>query len=283
MTENPAVQFLGSELKNSEKQEAAARFQVIPCLMEKTVSYGGGTAEGPRSLLLASQELERSSICEQGIFTHQAIDCSVAHSDCLSELQGTTQQIISKRKLPVILGGEHSLTWATVRGISKQLQQKVGVIQFDAHADLRQSYAGDEHSHASVMNLLVQEGHKLASLGVRAMCEEERIFRQENDVFYVDGEALVRGRVSSVVLPEDFPELVYLTFDLDALDPSIMPGVGTPVPGGLGYYQAIDLVESALVGKRCVGIDMVELAPGKEEIVSSFTAASLLQRILALV
>ena len=283
MNQHQSMQFLGSELKTAENLEASAKFQVVPCPMEKTVSYGKGTANGPSALIEASQELERSSICEHGIFTHQPIDCTVPHTICLAKLERVTEQIAANNKLPVILGGEHSLTWAAVRGISKQFQQKIGIIQFDAHADLRDCYEGNEHSHASVMRLLVQEGHRLASFGVRAMCEEERVFRLQNNVFYKDGEELVRGNLSSIVLPEDFPELVYLTFDLDGLDPSILPAVGTPVPGGLGYYQSIDLVESALHGRKCVGMDMVELAPVHGDLVSPFTAASLLQKLLSMV
>ena len=283
MNQHQSMQFLGSELKTAENLEASAKFQVVPCPMEKTVSYGKGTANGPSALIEASQELERSSICEHGIFTHQPIDCTVPHTICLAKLGRVTEQIAANNKLPVILGGEHSLTWAAVRGISKQFQQKIGIIQFDAHADLRDCYEGNEHSHASVMRLLVQEGHRLASFGVRAMCEEERVFRQQNNVFYKDGEELVRGNLSSIVLPEDFPELVYLTFDLDGLDPSILPAVGTPVPGGLGYYQSIDLVESALHGRKCVGMDMVELAPVHGDLVSPFTAASRLQKLLSMV
>lgn len=283
MNQHQSMQFLGSELKTAENLEASAKFQVVPCPMEKTVSYGKGTANGPSALIEASQELERSSICEHGIFTHQPIDCTAPQTICLTKLERVTEQIAANNKLPVILGGEHSLTWAAVRGISKQFQQKIGIIQFDAHADLRDCYEGNEHSHASVMRLLVEEGHRLASFGVRAMCEEERVFRQQNNVFYKDGEELVRGNLSSIVLPEDFPELVYLTFDLDGLDPSILPAVGTPVPGGLGYYQSIDLVESALHGRKCVGMDMVELAPVHGDLVSPFTAASLLQKLLSMV
>lgn len=283
MNQHQSMQFLGSELKTAENLEASAKFQVVPCPMEKTVSYGKGTANGPSALIEASQELERSSICEHGIFTHQPIDCTAPQTNCLTKLERVTEQIGANNKLPVILGGEHSLTWAALRGISKQFQQKIGIIQFDAHADLRDCYEGNEHSHASVMRLLVQEGHRLASFGVRAMCEEERVFRQQNNVFYKDGEELVRGNLSSIVLPEDFPELVYLTFDLDGLDPSILPAVGTPVPGGLGYYQSIDLVESALHGRKCVGMDMVELAPVHGDLVSPFTAASLLQKLLSMV
>ena len=105
----------------------------------------------------------------------------------------------------------------------------------------------------------------------------------QNGVFFMDGEELVRGNTTSFSLPDDFPEWVYLSFDLDGLDPSIMPAVGTPVPGGLGYYQTIDLVESAVKGRKCVGMDMVELAPVEGDLVSPFTAASLLQRLLALI
>jgi len=283
MKNNSTTQFLGSELKESENVLETARIQVIPCPMEKTVSYGSGTSLGPDALLWASHELERSSICEDGIFTQSPINCSVNHRKCLGELQGRIQQIIQEKKLPVTLGGEHSLTWAAVRGISGQFGEKIGIIQIDAHADLRRSYGGEDHSHASVMHLLVKEGHRLASLGVRAICEEERMFRLHKGVFFMDGEELVRGNTSFFSLPDDFPELVYLSFDLDGLDPSIMPAVGTPVPGGLGYYQAIDLVESALKGRKCVGMDMVELAPVEGDLVSPFTAASLLQRLLALI
>jgi len=102
-------------------------------------------------------------------------------------------------------------------------------------------------------------------------------------VFFIDGEELVRGDIRVVNLPKDFPRHVYLSFDLDGLDPSIMPAVGTPVPGGLGFYQAIDLVESVLKGRKCVGLDMVELAPIKNDLVSPYTAACLLQRFLSFV
>ena len=283
MMPRKTMQFLESELTEMEKQESFSRFHIIPCPIEKTVSYGAGTSGGPGAILEASQELERSSLCEQGIYTHPAMDCSVDHKTCLAGLRKQVRMVVEAEKFPVVLGGEHSLSWAVVNGISEALGKKVGVIQVDAHADLRQSYGGDPHSHASVMNLLVQEGHGLASFGVRALCEQEKKFRQDYGVKYWDGEDLVRGNTSRVNLPDDFPQLVYLSFDLDGLDPSVMPAVGTPVPGGLSYYQAIDLVESALAGRKCVGMDLVELAPVDGDVVSPFTAACLLQRLLSLV
>ena len=133
------------------------------------------------------------------------------------------------------------------------------------------------------MNLLVSDGHPLASIGVRAICQEEIEFRENKGVIFWDGEDLVRSNTNSVKLPEDFPERVYLSFDLDGLDPSVMPAVGTPVPGGLAYYQAIDLVTSALEGRTCVGMDMVELAPVPNDRVSAFTAASLILKLLEII
>ena len=102
-------------------------------------------------------------------------------------------------------------------------------------------------------------------------------------MIYWDAEELVRNQTNQADLPSDFPDQVYVSFDLDGLDPSVMPAVGTPVPGGLAYYQAIDLVESALQGKTCVGMDLVELSPANGDIVSPFTASCLLQRLMELV
>ena len=277
------MQFLAAELMEGENQKELSKFQIIPCPMEKTVSYGAGTLGGPTAILEASQELERSSVCEQGIFTQQEIDCSADHKTCLSELRNRVGKVIESKKIPAVLGGEHSLSWATVNGVTDVLGQKIGIIQIDAHADLRESYEGNSHSHASVMNLLVNEGHKLVSFGVRALCEQEKSFRQEKGVIFWDGEELVRNQTNHIQLPADFPKLVYISFDLDGLDPSVMPAVGTPVPGGLSYYQAIDLVKSALEGRTCVGMDLVELAPLQGDIVSPFTAACLLQRLMELV
>jgi agmatinase len=280
---NKNMQFLGSELSEEENNPESSKFQIVPCPMEKTVSYGPGTAAGPKAIIEASQELERSNICRAGIFTHEAINCSVDHVDCLQELKERVSSIVLKNKFPFTLGGEHSLTWATVSGISEVLGEKVGIVQIDAHADLRKDYLGNPHSHASVMNRLVESGHQLASLGVRALCEEEREFRKERGVIFWDGEELVRSSTGSVELPDDFPNSIYISFDLDGLDPSIIPAVGTPVPGGLSYYQSIDLVNSALSGRTCVGMDIVELAPVEQDRVSSFTAASLAQRLLELI
>lgn len=277
--------FLESELTTEERGEAA-QFRVIPVPLERTVSYGAGTASGPEAIIEASNELERlcrgTEPCARGIFTEPALDCDGPLAEVMERLARRTEAAVRAGKLPVTLGGEHSLSYGAVTGVARALNQRVGIVQIDAHADLRVAYQGEKHSHASVMNLLVEEGHGLAQFGVRALCTQEAESRVANGVFHVDAEELVTGNIHAIDLPEDFPELVYVSFDVDGLDPSQMPATGTPVPGGLGYYQALQLVEHALNGRRCVGLDVVELAPDGNA-AWDFTAAQIVYRLMAAV
>jgi len=284
---NQKSQFLGDELSEEEKRNDFAKFQVLPVPLEKTVSYGSGTMRGPASIIEASQELERLvngfEPCNAGIFTHDALNCEGEHSQVLEKLRKWTASIVLQKKIPVVLGGEHSLSWACVNGVSEVLDQKIGIIQIDAHADLRKEYQGLKHSHASVMRLLAEEGHSIYSLGVRAFCREEELAREEFGIRFQDGHELAKANVWNIELPKDFPDKVYVTFDLDGLDPSILPAVGTPVPGGLAYYQALSLVKSCLIDRECIGFDVVELAPTEHEIHSSFTAASLVYQLMSFI
>ena len=276
--------FLDSELSAEERLEEKAFFTVIPVPLERTVSYGSGTAKGPEAIIEASNELERlcadSFPCEKGIFTQDALDCEGPLPEVMERLAQRTETAVKAGKLPVTLGGEHSLSYGAVMGVARALNKPVGIVQIDAHADLRIAYQGNPHSHASVMNLLAEEGIKLAQFGVRALCEQEARSRETFGVFFEDAEDLVSGNMHAVDLPVDFPELIYISFDVDGLDPSQMPATGTPVPGGLSYYQALHLVEHALVGRRCVGMDIVELAPDGNS-AWDFTAAQITYRMMA--
>lgn len=275
--------FLDSELTDAERTETA-RFRVIPVPLERTVSYGSGTANGPSAIIEASNELERivgtAEPCAEGIITEPPLDCDAPLPVVMERLATRTEAAVRAGKVPVTLGGEHSLSYGAVMGVARALGQPVGIVQIDAHADLRIAYQGEKHSHASVMHLLAEEGISLAQFGVRALCSQEAESRERNSVFHVDAEELVTGNIHSVDLPEDFPELVYVSFDVDGLDPSQMPATGTPVPGGLGYYQALHLVEHALEGRRCVGFDVVELAPDGNA-AWNFTAAQIVYRLMA--
>ncbi|WP_380055843.1 agmatinase [Falsihalocynthiibacter sp. SS001] len=275
--------FLESELTASERDESAL-FRVIPVPLERTVSYGAGTQAGPAAILEASNELERlcngSVPCASGIFTETEVDCEGTLPEVMERIAERTSSAARDGRIPVTLGGEHSLSYGAVMGVARALGEPIGVIQIDAHADLRIAYQDEKHSHASVMHLLSEEGIKLAQFGVRALCEQETESRARNNVFYVDAEKLVTEGIHAVDLPEDFPEHVYVSFDVDGLDPSQMPATGTAVPGGLGYYQALHLVEHALKGRKCVGIDVVELAPNGE-IAWDFTTAQIVYRLMA--
>lgn len=279
--------FLDSELTGAERNIVGAKFVIVPMPLERTVSYGSGTAGGPDAIIEASNELERicpeGEPCSKGIATVDAILCEGDLPDVMERLARQTQTIVTQGKIPVTLGGEHSLTYGAVKGVSEGLGRKVGIVQIDAHADLRIAYQGEEHSHASVMHLLSEDGHSLAQYGVRALCQQEVDSRTRNGVTFIDGEELVTKNINSIELPKDFPEDIYISFDVDGLDPSIMPATGTPVPGGLGYYQALNIVRSALVGRRCVGMDIVELAPNRDSQAWDFTTAQIVYRIMGMV
>lgn len=275
--------FLDSELARAERDENAL-FRVIPVPLERTVSYGAGTGKGPAAILAASNELERLCMgiepCTKGVFTEDTVDCSGPLPDVMQRIADRTHSAVAAGRIPVTLGGEHALTFGAVTGVIRALGRPVGVVQIDAHADLRVAYQGEPHSHASVMHLLAAQGVHLAQFGVRALCQQEVASRAQNGVFWRDAEELVTGNIHAVALPDDFPEDVYVSFDVDGLDPSLMPATGTPVPGGLGYYQALHLVENALKGRRCVGFDVVELAPNGDP-AWDFTAAQITYRLMA--
>ncbi|CUJ00197.1 agmatinase [Cognatishimia activa] len=275
--------FLDGEL-SAEERSSAGRFQIIPVPLERTVSYGSGTENGPAAIIEASNELERitngQEPCADGVFTQEAVDCTGDLPDVMERIAARTNAAVLAGQVPVTLGGEHSLSYGAVMGVARALNKPVGLVQIDAHADLRVAYQGNKHSHASVMHLLSEQGVRLAQFGVRALCQEEMDSRAANSVFFKDAEELVVGNIHEVDLPDDFPEDVYVSFDVDGLDPSQMPATGTPVPGGLGYYQALRLVEHALKGRRCVGLDVVELAPDGNA-AWDFTAAQIAYRLMA--
>jgi len=279
-------QFLGEELEASENNPDTARFHIVPCGLEKTVSYGTGAAKGPEAIIAASHQLERlvdgKEPAKQGIFTHAPIDCSVDIEQVMQELRSCTRAISAAGAIPVTLGGEHSLSFGAVMGVVDALSEPIGIVHIDAHADFRVAYQGHAHSHASVMHLLSKEGLPMVSLGVRALAKEEEEGRRAHGVITYDAAELVRQNISDITLPSDFPQNIYVSFDLDGLDPSVIPATGTPVPGGLGFYQSLDLVQSALRGRRCVGIDIVELAPIEGQTVSDFTAALITHHLMAM-
>ena len=281
--------FLKSELSNAEKNKDFSKFDIIPVPLEKTVSYGKGTSMGPQAIIEASNELERytgkSEPCLDGIYTHPFLDCNKPIDIVLNDLQNLAQSVSSQNKIPVILGGEHSITYGAVNGIFKGLELKnkneIGILQIDAHADLREKYENEVHSHASVMYLLSEEKYKIAQCGVRALSKEEADNRKKFQITSFSVEEI--NKISELSLPENFPKKVYISFDLDGLDPAIMPATGTPVPGGLGFNESLGLIQKLIKDREIVGFDVVELSPIKGFLAYDFTAATLVYKIIELI
>lgn len=277
--------FLASELDHAAPDKA--RFHVIPVPYEESVSYGGGTAAGPAAILAASDQLElwdgESAPADLGIHTTPAVDCSGGAGAVLERIEAATATALSHGGLPVLLGGEHTVSLGALRAL-RRLRGRFGVIQFDAHADLRDRYGGTPYSHAAVMRRAVGDlGLPLFQIGVRALCREEVDYRALLGIGHLDAAALARHGIPDPLLPPDFPERIYVTFDLDGLDPAIMPATGTPVPGGLGWYDARRCLERAMTGRRVLGFDVVELAPIPGLHAADFTAARLVYDIMGIV
>lgn len=277
--------FLGSEIDQPAPEKAF--FHVLPVPYEKSVSYGGGTALGPKAILKASWQLEqwdgKSKPCDEGIYTCPTIDCTVDPEQVIDNIAAATQKIVEQGGMPVVFGGEHTVTYGVLKGLKAAGIEDFGIVQIDAHADLREAYDGDPLSHASVMKRAVDMGIPLYQLGIRAFCEEEIGYREEFGVHYQDADELVPNNITSIELPKDFPKKVFFTVDVDGLDPSVFPSTGTPVPGGLGWYQTLSLFESVAQQCEIIGFDIMEFAPIKGFHAYDFAAAMLTYKMMGIV
>ncbi|GLP99465.1 agmatinase [Methylophaga thalassica] len=277
--------FLGSEIEQPEPEQAL--FHVLPVPYEKSVSYGGGTALGPNAILQASWQLEewdgKSKPCDEGIYTCEPVDCSVAPQQVIDNIAKATADIVKSGGMPVVLGGEHTVTYGVIKGLRDAGIEDFGIVQIDAHADLRHAYEGDFLSHASVMKRAVDMGIPLYQLGIRAYCEEEMAFREEFGVLYQDADELVPNRIQSIELPDDFPQKVFFTLDIDGMDPSVFPSTGTPVPGGLDWYQTLNLFESVAKQREIIGFDIMEFAPIEGFHAYDFSASLLTYKLMGIV
>lgn len=276
--------FLGSEIDQADPLQAL--FHVLPVPYEKTVSYGGGTSKGPSTILNASWQLEKwdgkSSPCDLGIYTCPPVDCSVDPQRVIDNIASATAEIIRNGGIPVILGGEHTVTYGIIKGLKDAGIEDFGIVQIDAHADLRHAYEGDMLSHASVMKRAVDLGIPLYQLGIRAYCEEEMQIREQFGVYYQDADELVPNNINSITLPEDFPKKVFFTLDVDGMDPSVFPSTGTPVPGGLSWYQTLNLFESVARQREIIGFDVMEFAPIEGFHAYDFAASMLTYKLMGI-
>jgi agmatinase len=279
-----ALNFGGLDLEHSSLERSRA--VVLPVPYDFSTSYQGGTRWGPEAILAASRNMELwdeelGATYTAGIHTMPALEPTALGPEAMAaRVERAVGWIVDQDKLPAVLGGEHSITAGCVRAISSR-RPGLSVLQFDAHADMRDEYLDSPYSHACVMRR-VRELVPAASVGIRSMSEEEaRWLEQHPAPMWSTRRFRALGGDWTPILAA-LTDDVFVTFDVDALDPAALPATGTPEPGGLDWFEAVDLLRAVAERKRIVGFDVVELAPIPGQIASDFLAARLVYRLIGL-
>lgn len=281
--ELPYPPFLGEDAAPADPSGAAA--MILPVPYDLTSTWRKGADRGPAALLEASGTVELYDIetasepWKRGIATLPPVLHDGGPEELAEVVRHRVAGILERGALPVVLGGEHSVTIGAVEAVTEAFPG-AGILQLDAHGDTREAYEGSTHNHACVMARARERG-PIVQVGLRAVDASEMDRLDPERVFWAH--AIARrgddGWMDEVVAL--LPEQVYLTIDLDAFDPSLLPATGTPEPGGLGWYQVNELVRRVARRRRIVGFDVVELLPIPGQHASDFVAAKLVHRVLA--
>tara|TARA_B100000780_G_scaffold172641_1_gene120900 strand:- start:680 stop:1561 length:882 start_codon:yes stop_codon:yes gene_type:complete len=262
---------------------------VVPFGLEKTVSYGGGTKNGPKEIIKAShqvelfdEELNKEPYKEIGIKTLKPFPIKNKIEDALAQLSNINEKIISQNKFPMVFGGEHSITPGAIKPFVKKYGEIV-LLHFDAHADLRESYNGEKFSHASAIKRCLDfDNVKVVSFGIRNLSQLEMNYYNNNreriEIFWgKDKKQWNLNKLKKLFGGKN----VYITFDVDGFDASIMPATGTPEPGGLLWEDVLPIIKKVCQISNIVGADINELAPIKNFDSYNFLVAKLAYKILS--
>jgi agmatinase len=284
----PAAASFLDPVRADADQPASARAVIVPFGLEASVSYGAGTAAGPAAILKASQQLElyddelgREAYLDYGVAVLREPAIATPIAAALEQVQSLVEAVLAAGKFPLVLGGEHSLTAGAIRPLLARHEDLV-VLQFDAHADLRDGYLGEPYSHAAAMRRVMDHaGVSLIQVGLRSVAATEAAYMDQHrdriSVYWAKDQATwdIDGLVQQLS-----GRPLYVSFDIDALDAAVMPATGTPTPGGLGYWQALALLRRACTAGRVVGADLVEFAPIASLHAYDYTAAALAYKLL---
>ena len=277
--------FLGIDNKFNFKEKVV----IIPFGLEKTVSYGGGTRNGPKEIIKASHQVElydEELNCEPykkiGIKTLKPFKIHKNINKALKKMARINELIIDKKLFPMTFGGEHSITPGCILPFVKKFKN-ICLLHFDAHADLRNSYNGEKFSHASpIRRCLDYENVSIVSFGIRNISQSEILFLKKNksriNIFWAKDKSKWNLNKFKKLIKN---KTVYLTFDVDGLDSSIMPATGTPEPGGLLWDETLNIIKIAAKNSNIVGADINELAPIKGFNSYNFLVAKLAYKILS--
>jgi agmatinase len=277
--------FLGIDNKFNFKEKVV----VVPFGLEKSVSYGSGTKNGPKEIIKASHQVElfdedlnKEPYKFIGIKTLKPFPIKKNLKAAINQLGEINKNIISKNKFPLVLGGEHSITPGSIKPFVEKCDQ-LTILHFDAHADLREEYNGEKFSHAcAIKRCLDFKNVKVVSFGVRNLSAEEMKFYNNNrkriEIFWAkDKKDWNMNKISEIFLNKN----VYITFDVDGFDSSIMPATGTPEPGGFMWDDVIPIIKTVCKNSNIVGADINELAPIKNFDSYNFLVAKLIYKILS--
>ena len=277
--------FLGIDSRNNKKENVV----VVPFGLEKTLSYGGGTNKGPAEIIKASHQVElfdedlnKEPYKSIGIKTLKPFPIKKDMADALKQIENINKLLLDKKKFPLVLGGEHSLTQGAIRPFVKKFG-KLYLLHFDAHADLRNSYNGNRFSHASVIRRCLDNLNvNVVSFGIRNISQSETLFLKKNNkrikIFWAKDKSKWNLNQLKKILKN---KKVYLTFDVDGLDLSLMPATGTPEPGGLFWNETINIIKTVAKSADIVGADINELSPMRGFNSYNFLVAKLAYKIIS--
>lgn len=285
----PAWNFL--DLPPAQSRLADSRVVILPIPYEETTTYQKGTVGGPAAVIAASAQVEvwdeelGREVAQIGIFTAPPIPGGTApapeelHHSTLPEVG----RYLDREKFVLALGGEHTIALGPVLAHHERFPG-LAVLHFDAHGDLRDEYHGTHYGHGCVMRRVHEAGVPLVQVGIRSVSEEEAALIAASDritTFYAHEHRDLAEATAAII--DALPEDVYVSIDVDAFDPSVMPGVGTPEPGGLFYPEVLALLRAVSRKRRIVGADVNEIRPLPGESRTEFTAARLAYRIIGYV
>jgi agmatinase len=287
----PSRSFM--HLDDEDTRFETARVVVVPVPFDGTTCYQPGTREGPRAIIDASRNLElydvelRRSPYRVGIHTLRAVEPVMGNAaGMVDRIEQVTGHLLDQGKFVVTLGGDHLTSIGVVRAFATRFAG-LSVLQIDAHADLRDDYEGSTLSAATVMRRILEVCPRTAQVGIRSLSEPEaRLVAERKLPMWLAADIAAQTRrgqhswMQEVVLA--LSDEVYVTVDIDGLDPSLVPGTGTPEPGGLGWYDVVDLLTAVAAQRRIVGCDVVELSPLLEGHVSPVVAAKLAYKLIGL-
>lgn len=256
---------------------------LIPVAYDGTSTWGKGADEGPRAFLEASENMELydietdSEVYREGIYLVETLEGFDSPDTMVETVHKIVKEYISRKKIVTMVGGEHSVSIGAIRAFN-EAYQGLTVLQIDAHADLRKEYNGSRYNHACALYEASQTTN-LVQVGIRSMDISEVTVMNRDNVFFAHEMVTDDFWMDNVL--DLMTENVYITFDLDALDPSILPSTGTPEPGGLFWYETLEFLKRVFNECNVVGFDIVELCPNKKEKSSDFLAAKLYYKMLS--